>query len=236
MAAGQFARAVERFERSLDADPDDPSALFQLAWAERAAGRPHAARVAVEQLLALEPECPEVLHLAADLRWTTGDVAGTLAATEALLALQDVPSAHGLRGLALQRLAGREAEAIASLQAGGRAEPADWPLPLPVADDDWPELLAVALHQTEPAVQSFWADLPVRFEDWPEARDIGPTGRVGPEASVVGTEADAPHGTPVSVLRVFRRNAERALDRARLVAQLAEALSLEAEVYRPPEP
>jgi tetratricopeptide (TPR) repeat protein len=57
------ARAIDAYERCVEADPDDPDLLLYLGRAYTAAGRAGPARAALEKALALAPEYPDVYLL-----------------------------------------------------------------------------------------------------------------------------------------------------------------------------
>ncbi len=234
---GRLEHAVVQFERCLDLDPDEPRALYHLATVESELGRPRVALSAALTLLESEWEDADLWQLIAELRWATGDIDGALESANSALALDESHSARGLVGLVLERMPGRGAEATVALAAAHLVCPAEWPLPLPVADDEWQLLLDDALARVRDAVRTFWSPVPVLWEDWPTPSEVAaPRFAIAPETRLVGAHEDSEPLAPVA-LRLFRRNLVRAADRAALVDNLAKALEVEANAWiAPPEP
>ena len=85
-ARGALEQAADGYRRVLDLAPNLPEAHFQLARIALAQGRPEDGLAPLEAALALRPQEPAILTLAADLRARCGDIDGAAQAHDALIA------------------------------------------------------------------------------------------------------------------------------------------------------
>ncbi|MBA2319531.1 MAG: tetratricopeptide repeat protein [Deltaproteobacteria bacterium] len=234
IAQRAFEAAMLEAEELLDESPDQPDALFLLGEASLELGQPEVALEAYQAAMRNGAAgFPPLIGLA--LAWyDLGRM--TEAADRAREAVALVPAdaeAHHVLGLALERLDGRESEAVVHLGTAHRLDPERYPFPLKLRPVDWERAYTRALLRVHPDVAEFWQGIPVRWEDFPSLEEIA-TGNDPIRPTVGGLYVGAPpeHAEPWEVrppaLRLFKRNLARAPTREDLVEDLAAVLVNEA--------
>ncbi|MCB4822830.1 tetratricopeptide repeat protein [Roseicella aerolata] len=121
---GEAGRAEALFRAALLRDPQHVPALAALAALEEAAGRLDAAADGIARARAIDPDEPELDFAAARLAWRRDDLAGAIAAAEAVLARR--PAHAGAARLLAELLLRREGPeaALAAVAARAVTDPA----------------------------------------------------------------------------------------------------------------
>ncbi len=234
MATRAFEDAVLEAEELLDESPDQPDALFLLAEASLELGQPEVAAEAYGEAIRLGLTGGAPLVGLALAQFDLGQLEFVEAnATAALRASPDEPEAHHVLGLALERMPGREAEAVTHLAAARALDPVRFPFPISLKSADWERILNRALTRIHPDLAEFWQGVPVRWAPLPdldELRAASPVIRptVGGLYEGDPTLAEDPWLVRPTALRLYTRNLARAPTREEVVDDLAVVLQSEA--------
>lgn len=236
---GDHATAVVEAEELLDEAPDHPDALFLLGEALLELGDAQGAVEAYEQFLQVaQPDDPA--HAAAALgglaiaRFEACVLSGAAeAAREAIRLAPDMAEAHYYLGLSLERVTGRQSEAVAEFVAANRLDPAAYPLPAQLDDAAWKAVVKQAMSRLHPRLITFWDDVPIRLDDLPsmdELRRADPP--ITPTASGLyegePPDVDEAWTQKPTALRLFRRNLARLGELELIVDEVASTLENEA--------
>ena len=226
---GRAAQALLEVEELLDASPDDTRAIFYAGQAALALGDAGTARLALAHCDRLRPHDPAILSPLAAACFESADLAAARQLAEQALALAPRdPGAWFTLALVLERTGAPDAAADAFQQAHTLA-PERFALPrAPLSDARWQAVLDEVLSATPPAVQAFYLQVPLRWEDYPDPEELlAAAPPISPlcGALYVGTppeEADPWQQLPEAV-RLFRGNLKHAVP---LGTSLQERLSL----------
>jgi tetratricopeptide (TPR) repeat protein len=229
-----FEEAMLEAEELLDESPEQADALFLLGEASLELGHPEVAADAYDDAIRLGVGGSPPLVGRALALFDLGRVAAAEESARAALAAgPGEAEAHHVLGMSLERLAGREAEAVAHLDAAQRLDPARFPKPLRLKPPDWDRALARALLRVHPDIASFWHGVPVRWEGFPDLAELcaaEPVIRPTVGGLYLGDPRDVadPWAVRPTALRLFTRNLARAPSRDALVDDLAAVLQTEA--------
>jgi putative PEP-CTERM system TPR-repeat lipoprotein len=119
----QMQNARDAAAEAVRRDPDDAAAGLASAQVDFTAGRWQAAQDAIAHVLARHPGTPEALLLRADITLAQGDAAGALTQAHAAMAQMPVRLDATLAAARALIVLHRDEEAIALLEAVGRAAP-----------------------------------------------------------------------------------------------------------------
>ncbi len=239
-AEGSWEQVILESEELLDEAPDHPEALFLLGEALLEVGDWELARAAYARRVELDGgDAASVLGLAIATFHCCDVVEAAELAREAVRLRPDDAESHHVLGLTLERLPGRQTEAMSEFLAAARMDPERYPLPVVVRHPEWEIVISRALEDQHPRVRRFYSQVPFRIEDLPDLAEL--RAHEPPVSPIVGAmlEGEPPDdvdplegsldelGLP-SAIRIYARNLCRAGSLDRLVDDLAAALRDEA--------
>lgn len=234
IGSGAWTEGILEAEELLDEQPDHADALQLLGDALLQSGDYELAREVFDHRVSLDGGSVPALVGLAIASFHLTELPMTLeAAREAIRRDSGNARAHYYLGLALERSAGRQTEALSALSAAAHLDSVSYPLSLRVADEEWPDLYAQALARIPARLQDVWRGVPIRLEEWPEfeeLRSLAPPISPNVGAMYVGSppEDGDPFEAQPEAIRLFVRNLARAGDEQALVAELANLLQDEA--------
>ncbi len=214
---GDYEAAVGLAEELLDAHPDDTEMLLLLADLAPRYGHPEVGVLAALQVRELGGD---VASVEAAALYATCELEEALtSAEERLRAAPEDARAHAVRGMVLE-VVGRTAEADEALARAHALRPDAYPLPFPMADDDWEPMLLRAMSHLEPEERSRiqgwefeWAPVPSveLLQTFPQT--------LPPSTFAIATAGDPPR------CRLYTRNLARGCaDEDTLLDRLIDAL------------
>ena len=234
MRERDYTSAIIEVEELLGEEPNNAEGLFLLGESLLEVGDAPLALEAYSHHIELGGSDRDALLGQAIARFETCDLIGSIeAAREVIRMDSSVAEAHWYLGLSLERLPGRQMDALAAFSAARQLQSADFPFPLELSEKAWNEALARALRGIHPSVEEFWYGVPVKFEGLPdldELRKHEPPVPPTISALYLGDppeEAD-PWSKRPTAIRIFRDNLARSKDMDEVVLQLGLALQSEA--------
>jgi tetratricopeptide (TPR) repeat protein len=229
-----WADAILEAEELLDEDPDHPEGLFLLGEALLEMGDWELAREVYDHRVSLDGgDAPSLTGLAIASFHLCDLPAAAENAREAVRRDASDAEAHQFLGLALERMPGRQAEALAELTAAAHLDPERFPLPITLKRAAWEKVIADALSRLPSRLQELYAKIPFRIEELPdieELRAVYPPLSPTIGALYVGEppEEGDPFEHPPEAIRLFSRNLGRAGTVEAVVEELEHALREEA--------
>jgi tetratricopeptide (TPR) repeat protein len=229
-----YTSAIVEVEELLDEEPANAEALFLLGESLLEVGDAPLALEAYTHHIELGGGDRDSLLGLAIARFETCDLIGAIEASREVIRLDaSVAEAHWYLGLALERLDGRQIEALAAFAAARELQAADFPYPLELTEAEWHEAVRRALRTVHPSVEEFWYGVPLKFEDLPNLAElrahlppVPPTISALYQGKVL--EEEDPWAKRPQAIRIFRKNLARSHDEDELVQQIALALQSEA--------
>lgn len=230
----EWLEAVLEAEELLDDEHDHPEALALLGHASLGLGDAQIARLALEQAAALGSDDVGLLLDLAVARFETCELIGaTEAAREVVRRDPENAEGHWYLGLSLERLQGRQAEAVTELSAARQLAPDRYPWPLELDVEAWESAIREAVSVLPSAIETFWTGIPIQLVEEPdldELRKMDPP--VSPAVSGLFVGAPDPEKDPFEdrpeAIRLYRRNLALCRSVDELVEHIADALESEA--------
>jgi tetratricopeptide (TPR) repeat protein len=239
MSTNDFQTAMVEAEELLDVEPDHGEALFLLGESLLEMGESQAAILAYEQCLSAATPWSAALVGLTIARFESCNLAQAIdSGRQAVAQFPERAEAHFFLALSLERLWGNEnrdvrGEALGAFVAAHQLDSASYPYPLELSDQDWQTALQEALRRIPVALQSFWVNVPIHFENVPDLDELRQALPPIPPTTTglfVGSPPD--EGDPWQVrpqaLRLFKDNLARAVSYEELVLQLAITLEQES--------
>lgn len=230
-------------EELLDEAPDHVQALDCLARAQLGMLDAEGAVLTWTQLFAQDQSViPERL---AGYAMALFDTCQLDAAIEAASKAADLDpalaEAHYVRGLALEFMPGKSAEAATALVAAHRLDPVSFPFPMSIDSDTWERAIMTAMLQVSPPVRALWEGVPVRLVESPELERLKSsqpplTPRLpglfhGDAPSMSDDPPEDPWSRKPELLWLFTKNVSRVHSVEELIGRIADLLEQEAMVW-----
>lgn len=231
---GDWDEVVLEAEELLDEEPDHTEALFLLGEALLELGDWEVAREVYDHRVGLDGvDAPALVGLAVASLHLCDLPAAAEAAREAVRLDPGHAEGHHTLGLALERMPGRQGEALAEFSAAAHLEPERYPLPITLRHPDWELAIGSALERLHPRLRTFYEQVPFRIEELPdlaELRSADPPLSPTVVALYAGDPPDDedPFDRRPDAMRLFARNLGRAGSLDGVVEDLAGALRDEA--------
>lgn len=230
----EWLEAVLEAEELLDDETEHPEALALLGHAALGLGDAQIARLALEQAVTLGSDDAASLLDLAVARFETCDLVGASEAAREVVRLEpDNAEGHWYLGLALERMRGRQAEAVTELSAARQLAPDRYPWPLDLDVEAWETAIRDAVGLLPPEIEEFWTGIPIQLVEEPdldELRRMDPP--VSPAVSGLFVGELPSNGDPLDArpeaLRLFRRNLALSRSVDELIEHIADALESEA--------
>jgi len=237
LRSGRAEHALVEAEELLDEHPAHPMGLFYTGEAALALGAAHTARAALEQCAQLRPTDPTLLSLLATARFESLDFDGArVAALAVITSDRNIPAVWFTRGLVAERQ-GEAAEARHCFARAELLDPDGHPIPLDLPERLWERALHQARRVLPTAIQAFYVQVPLRWEDFPSAADL--SDQQPPLSPLIGAlytgtrprDDEDPWQVLPDAVRLFRGNLRHnippgtTLVERLSLAMLAEALS-----------
>ena len=233
--AGEWDECILEAEELLDEEPAHLAALALLGQALLTVGDAQLAVLALDT--AIRNSNGRDVDLLTSLAVARFEVCDLLACAEAAREVvrlaPERAEGHWYLGLALERLSGNQAEAIAELAAARQLDPSAYPWPLNIEDHEWQTLVHSAMHEVHPAVRTFWDGLPIQVLPTPnldELRLMDPPASPAVSGLYLGTlpEAAESSDSRPEAMRLYQRNLAICRDREEVIEQITMALEAEA--------
>lgn len=172
IAANKPAVALLESEELLDEHPSHPLGLFYAGQAALMMGAAHTARAALERCATVRPGDPTLQAALATAYFESGDLdLAHTAARAALAQAPGIPSAWYTLGIILERRGAAE-EALDCFQRAEALDPEGHPAPLDIPPRRWERALQQAIQVLPTAIQAFYIQVPVRWEEYPVPEDL----------------------------------------------------------------
>jgi tetratricopeptide (TPR) repeat protein len=229
-----WADAILEAEELLDEDPDHPEGLFLLGEALLEIGDWELAREVYDHRVSLDGgDAPSLTGLAIASFHLCDLPAASENAREAVRRDPSDAEAHQFLGLALERIPGRQAEALAELTAAAHLDPARFPLPITLRNSEWESVIGRAIARLPQRLQDLYKKIPFRIEELPDVEEL--RAAYPPLSPTIGAlyvgeppEDGDPFELPPAAIRLFARNLGRAGSVEAVVDELAHSLQEEA--------
>lgn len=226
--------AILEAEELLDEQPDQAEALFLLGEALLELGDWELARAAYDHRVALDGgDAASLVGLAVAALHLCDLPEAAEAAREAVRRDPANAEAHHTLGLALERMPGRQGEALAEQISASHLDPERYPLPITLKHPQWEEAIGAALQRLHPRLRDFYARVPFRIEDLPDLTELRAADPpLSPTVVALYTGSPPEEGDPFALrpeaIRLFSRNLSRAGSVDAVVDELEVALRDEA--------
>lgn len=237
LKVGEPELALIEAEELLDEQPENSAALMLAGESSLALRDAGLARIAFEQVLGLDPRDGRALEGLAVARFELVDFAGALEAARQATTLEPSRArAWYYEGLVLER-GQDEVGAARCFERSSRLAPDTYPQPRVFSAAAWDEALAQGRRLLPGPIRSFYARIPVRWEDFPDAEELldsSPPLSPFSYALYVGmpSEGGDPWTEPPEALRLFRGNLRHGVHRTdELARRIADALLHEAAAW-----
>lgn len=231
---GDADLALVEAEELLDDQPNHHEALLIAGQAALHLGDATMAQGAFVRFLELQPPNPGVLQSLAIACFECADLHGAAdAARTAGEMAPEMPDSWYYLGLALERTGDKNVSAQMFLRASSLA-PDRFPLPIPIPESQWADILDRALNGLDGPIRSFYQHVPVTWEDFPPVDELRATKPpLSPFTDAMYTGHPPLDADPWTVLparvRAFRGNLSRPPGSSdEIAARLSRALAHEA--------
>lgn len=172
IAAKQPDLALLEAEELLDEHPSHPLGLFYTGQAALMMGAAHTARAALERCAVLRPGDATLQSALATACFECGDFdRADAAARSALAQAPDIATAWYTRGVISERR-GDAAGAQDCFERAEALDPENYPTPLVIPNRKWEKALLQAIRVLPTAIQAFYIQVPVRWEEYPLPEDL----------------------------------------------------------------
>lgn len=234
---GDAEMALVEAEELLDDVPDHAAALAVVGEAALIIHDAALAARAFEQLLAQRPDDALGLEGLAVARFELVEYDQALeAARKARTRDPDLGRAWYYEGLVLERR-GEGVSSSRCFEKAYQVDPVRYPLPRNFSDAAWEEALTTAKKGLPGPIRAFYANVPVRWEKFPDATDLtSHTPPLSPFSYALYEGAPPVEGDPWTqgpkAIRLFRGNLRQGVKRKEeLERRIADALLREAAAW-----
>jgi predicted Zn-dependent protease with MMP-like domain len=235
---GHLEAALERAERLLLSDPDDPDATLLCALTLQEMGEAEQALPLARRAVALDPDDLHGRLTLASLLYETCAFEEGLEMTDRILVEQPAdPFPHHLRGL-LCDMTGRRAEADVSFRKATRLDPENFPPALAIQPARFDDVVGRAVAALPEEFRRPIESVPILVEDVPSRALLETLEHPAPDllglfVGIPLTERSTGQVPgPPDVIYLFKRNLERACgDERELVEEIGVTLRHEVGHY-----
>jgi tetratricopeptide (TPR) repeat protein len=168
---GEPHLALVESEELLEGHPHDADATLLAARSALDLGDAVMAAMGFEEVLRMRPDAVEALELLAAARFYCADLPGALAAARRATELDDTRvAAWHFQGMVLERQG--DPGAAAAFARAEQLAPADYPYPARTPAERFGPALELALRELDPLSRRFYARVPLRWQEWPDADEL----------------------------------------------------------------